>query len=41
MRLMPAEELLLGFPDLVQYLVVEVVSPSDTAGAVQAKLEIG
>jgi Uma2 family endonuclease len=36
---LPAEDLLVGFPDLAPDLVVEVVSPSDTAGAVQAKLE--
>ena len=36
---MPAEKLLSGFPNLVPDLVVEVVSSSDTAGAVQAKLE--
>ncbi|HEU0021538.1 MAG TPA: Uma2 family endonuclease [Dehalococcoidia bacterium] len=36
---LPAEDLLVGFPDLVPDLVVEVVSPSDSAGAVQAKLE--
>lgn len=36
---LPAADLLVGFPDLVPDLVVEVVSPSDTAGAVQARLE--
>ena len=36
---LPSEEQLVGFPDLVPDLVVEVVSPSDTAGRVQAKVE--
>ena len=36
---LPAKELLLGFPDLVPDLVVEVVSPNYTAGTVQGKLE--
>lgn len=36
---LPAKDLMVGFPDLVPDLVVEVVSPSDSAGAVKAKLE--
>ena len=36
---LPSEEQLIGFPDLAPDLVVEVVSPSDSAGQVQAKVE--
>lgn len=36
---LPAVGLMAGFPDLAPDLVVEVVSPGDSAGAVQAKLE--
>jgi Uma2 family endonuclease len=36
---LPSEEQLIGFPDLVPDLVVEVVSPSDSAAQVQAKVE--
>jgi Uma2 family endonuclease len=36
---LPAGDQLVGFPDLAPDLVAEVVSPGDSAGAVQAKLE--
>lgn len=36
---LPPEEQLIGYPDLVPDLVVEVVFPSDSGGQVQAKVE--
>lgn len=36
---LPSEDQLIGFPSLAPDLVVEVVSPSDSAGQVQAKVE--
>ena len=36
---LPPEEQLIGFPALAPDLVVEVVSPGDSAGQVQAKVE--